>query len=260
MNENNTAICIPKNTIAYDKLTGEVLSATTEYVAFDANWVKVWIEPLFDTLVQLTASQLKVANFILANTRQKSNMFYYSAKKIASYIKVSEDVVNDALLILRKNDFIRKIDISMYMLNPMLVYYGKDNRQLSKTYFSTKSTYGKKSAHCYVWRKIWIKNFIPKLDNLSGKNLLVVLYLIKNANDRNEIRTTQRKIAEETGLCIQTVNRTMKKLQENQFFVKREGYLLLDPNSIASVTFGDRIYIKADFEKMNDIFKTDCHN
>lgn len=250
MNENNTAICIPKNTIAYDKLTGEVLSATTEYVAFDANWVKVWIDPLFETLAQLTPSQLKVACFILSNTHQKSNMFYYSASRIASYIKVSEDVVNDALLILRKNDFIRKSDISTYMLNPKLVYYGKDNRLLSKDYFRIKNTYSKYiTVHPYAWRKIWIKNFIPKIENLSGNNLLVVLYLIKNVNDRNEIRTTQRKIAEETGLCIQTVNRTIKKLQENQFFVKREGYLLLDPNSIASVTFGDRIYIKADFEK-----------
>ena len=250
MKKNNTSICITKNTIAYDEETGEVFSVETKYSTIDVNWVKVWIEPLFETLTQLSPSQLKVACFVLSNTRQKSNMFFYSAREISDYLKVSEDVVNEALRILRKNDFIRKIDISRYMLNPMLVYYGKDNKELAKKFYKIKNTYGKKVGyHPYAWRKIWIKNFFPKIQNLSGKKLLVVLCLLRHTNNRNEVRITQNEIAEETGLCIQTVNRTMQKLFENQFFVKREGYILLDPNSIARVKLDDRIYIKADFEQ-----------
>lgn len=250
MKENKTSECITKNTVVYDEVTGEVFSVATEYATFDVNWVKVWIEPLFETLTQLTPSQLRVACFVLSNTRQKSNMFFYSARRISDYLNVSEDVVNEALRILRKNDFIRKIDISRYMLNPMLVYYGKDNKELAKKFYRIKNTYGKKVAyHPYAWRKIWIKNFFPKIQNLSGKNLLVVLCLLRNANNRNEVRITQSEIVEKTGLCIQTVNRTMQKLFENQFFVKRAGYILLDPNSIARVKLDDRVYIKADFEQ-----------
>ena len=250
MNKDITAICVTKHDIAYDEETGEVFSVETKYSTFDVNWVKVWIEPLFEALKQLSPSQLRVACFVLSNTRQKSNMFFYSARAISAYLKVSEDVVNEALRILIKNDFIRKIDISRYMLNPKLVYYGKDNKELAKKFYKIKNTYGKKETYPNnEWHKIWIKNFFPKMQNLSGKNLLVVLCLLRNANDRNEVRITQNEIAEETKLCIQTVNRTMQKLFENQFFVKREGYILLDPNSIARVKLDDRIYIKADFEQ-----------
>ena len=92
MKKNNTSICITKNTIAYDENTGEVFSVETKYSTIDVNWVKVWIEPLFETLTQLSPSQLKVACFVLSNTRQKSNMFFYSAREISDYLKVSEDV------------------------------------------------------------------------------------------------------------------------------------------------------------------------
>ena len=93
------------------------------------------------------------------------------------------------------------------------------------------------------------KELLPEDSESFGENLLVVLCLLRHTNNRNEVRITQNEIAEETGLCIQTVNRTMQKLFENQFFVKREGYILLDPNSIARVKLDDRIYIKADFEQ-----------
>lgn len=250
MNLVNTSMCVPKHKIECNTDTGEVLSGETEYVVFDANFVKVWIEPLFEVLTKLSKSQLKVASFVICGAGQKTNRIDWSSLRISNYTKVSEEVVKETLLILIKNDIIRRIDRSTYMLNPRILYYGKNNTKLISKYNEIENTYKKNFTYPYMWRKFWVRNFMNKLNGLSGKSLMIVHLLIKNIDSKNQIKITQREIVEKTGLSVQTVNRTMLALRINGFFVKHEGYLIIDPHSIASVTYSDRVFIKDEFEKI----------
>lgn len=245
-----TSMCVPEHKIKCNADTGEVLSGETEYVVYDANWVKVWIEPLFEVLTKLSKSQLKVASFVICAAGQKNNRIDWSTLRISKNTDVSVEIVKATLLLLIKSDIIRKIDRSTYMLNPQIVYYGNSNKKLISKYDVIESAYKRNIPYHYVWRKIWISNFLNNVHGLSGKNLKVVELLIKNIDNKNQIKITQDDIVEKTGLCVQTVSRTMKILKENGFLIKHDGYMIIDPDSISRVSHSDRLFIKDEFEKI----------
>lgn len=66
---------------------------------------------------------------------------------------------------------------------------------------------------------------------------------------------TQDEIVKKTGLSVQTVNRVMKTLKENKFYVKHDGFHVVDPESISRVSHSERLTIRDEFEKIQRYYE-----
>ena len=258
MSLNVTSTIVKKVKITSDDDTGEVFDIETDYVAYDINWVKVQTTPLFEILSKLSESQLKVACFVFCTTGQKTNMLNCSALKISNNINVCEEIVQETFRILFKNDILRKIDRSTYMINPQIMYYGKSNEDLLKRYKLIESEYEK--DYDDYWYKLWINNFMPITHGLSGKCLKVMELLIKEMDCKNQVKITQKEIVAKTKLSLQTVNRIMKSLKEKEFFVKHEGVYLVNPEIVSKVSHSKRLTIRDEFQQIQHYYDRKKNN
>lgn len=91
----------------------------------------------------------------------------------------------------------------------------------------TKRVYGTKN----FW-KCYLMDFLSILGIFDNKQLDVFIYIVENTNQATNIFIgTYKKIAEDVGVCNQTIAKIMKKLQENNFIKKvQNGVWLVNPN------------------------------
>ncbi len=91
----------------------------------------------------------------------------------------------------------------------------------------TKRVYGTKQ----FW-KVYLMDFLSILGIIDSKQLDVFIYIAENTNQNTNLFIgTYRSISEEVGVGISTVTRIMKKLQENNFIMKKQnGVYLVNPN------------------------------
>ena len=80
----------------------------------------------------------------------------------------------------------------------------------------TKMVYGQKN----FW-KCYLMDFLSVLGILDSKQVDVFIYIVENTNQSNNIFLgTYNKIAQDVGVCRQTIATIMKKLQEHNFIKK----------------------------------------
>ena len=78
--------------------------------------------------------------------------------------------------------------------------------------------------------KVWLADFMAKLDLIGNQKLKVAFWLIDNAErNTNYINYSLRQIAEKSGLGLSTVVRTMHALQEADFIRKVNKVYMLNP-------------------------------
>jgi len=68
----------------------------------------------------------------------------------------------------------------------------------------------------FNFHKIWLQHLVNSLDGISNQKLRLAFWIIEHLDKENQLVMTQRKIHEETGMSLQTVNRTLKALQEGE--------------------------------------------
>ena len=79
--------------------------------------------------------------------------------------------------------------------------------------------------------KVWISDFMAKLDLIGNQKLKVAFWLIDHAErDTNYINYSQRQIAEKTGISLFTVTKTMKALQDADFIRKVNKVYMINPD------------------------------
>lgn len=86
----------------------------------------------------------------------------------------------------------------------------------------TKRAYGQKQ----FW-KIYLMDFLQVLGVLDSKQVDVFIYILENTEQANNTFIgSQRDVAKDCGVSLDTVSRIMKKLQENGFVtqIKRSVY------------------------------------
>jgi len=64
----------------------------------------------------------------------------------------------------------------------------------------------------FNFHKIWFQHFVNGIDSIANQKLRLAFWIIDNLNSENQLIMTQQGIAEKTGMCFQTVNRTIKAL------------------------------------------------
>ena len=65
----------------------------------------------------------------------------------------------------------------------------------------------------FNFHKLWLQMFINGLDRIANKKMKLAFWIIDHLNKENQLVYTFRRMAEETGLSIDTIIRTMKELQ-----------------------------------------------
>lgn len=91
----------------------------------------------------------------------------------------------------------------------------------------TKRAIGQKQ----FW-KVYLMDFLAILGIIDSKQLDVLIYILENTTSANNVFLgTYRIIAEKTGISLDTVRRTMVKLQKQGFILKiQNGAYQVSPN------------------------------
>lgn len=98
----------------------------------------------------------------------------------------------------------------------------------------------------FNFHKVWLQHLVNSLDSISNQKLRLAFWIIDNLDRENKLTMTQRAIAEKSGMSYQTVNRTIKALQEGNpaFLVKiNSGAYRVNPEVIWKGSHSNRMGI-----------------
>ena len=85
----------------------------------------------------------------------------------------------------------------------------------------------------FNFHKVWLRMFVEELDRIANKKMRLAFWIVDHLDSENKLVYTFRRMAEETGLSIDTVIKTMKTLQEgNPPFLKKlqSGVYVINPD------------------------------
>lgn len=111
--------------------TGEIeRMQVTSIEERDFNFHKVWLKNFIATLDLVGNQKTKLAFWIIENLN-KENQLTMTYRQIATATNMSLDTVSKTMKILLDADFLRKINIGVYMVNPDVVFKGSRNGRLN---------------------------------------------------------------------------------------------------------------------------------
>lgn len=98
----------------------------------------------------------------------------------------------------------------------------------------------------FNFHKVWLQNLITSLDGISNQRLRLAFWILDNLDGENKLVMTQRMISEKSGVCLDTVAKTMKALQSgNPAFLQKinSGAYRVNPDVIWKGGFNKRMGI-----------------
>ena len=104
----------------------------------------------------------------------------------------------------------------------------------------------------FNFHKLWLQMFINGLDEIANKKMKLAFWIIDHLNKENQLIYTFRRMAEETGLSIETVIKTMKALQNgNPPFLKKlqSGVYVVNPDILYKGSHQSRMGVIYQFGK-----------
>lgn len=75
----------------------------------------------------------------------------------------------------------------------------------------------------------YLATIINLIDNIGNKKMQVVKYILQKMDSNNKLSETIREIAKGSGCSLQTVNDTLKTLEECQIIARKVGTVMLSP-------------------------------
>lgn len=85
----------------------------------------------------------------------------------------------------------------------------------------------------FNFTKIWMKNFIATMDIVGNQKTKFCYWVIDNLNRDNMLIGTQRELAKQSGISLQTVSITMKLLMDADFLRKKySGVYIVNPDIV----------------------------
>ena len=88
----------------------------------------------------------------------------------------------------------------------------------------------------YGFTKIWLSEFMRKLNLVTDKRMKFVFWLLEKADSKNQINGNYRDMAKESGISYKTVADTMKVLIESDFIRKVKCVYMLNPDVLFKST------------------------
>ena len=123
-----------------------------------------------------------------------------------------------------------------------------ESEQLAELFYTTK----------HFW-KCYMKDFLKVMKSLSYKQFEVFIYIIENVKpSTNLFIATPHKIEKNTKCCRQTVAKTMKILQEQDFIRKiQTGVWIINPDILIKGNGGKQERLREDYQKAGLIEKAE---
>lgn len=104
----------------------------------------------------------------------------------------------------------------------------------------------------FNFHKLWLKNFIYGIRHLSNQRLEVAFWIIEHLDENNILIATQRKIAKETGISLNTVSIAMTTLQaeEPPFLIQiQQGVYKVNPDIIFKGSHAKRMGVCFEYKE-----------
>nr|CRY97064.1 hypothetical protein [uncultured prokaryote] len=102
------------------------------------NFWKMYLMDFLTVLGIMESKQLDVFIYIAENTNQANNLFIGSYRKIANDVGVCYRTVTTIMKKLQDNNFIKKVQNGVWLVNPNIMMKGNDHkRQILLTYYQS---------------------------------------------------------------------------------------------------------------------------
>lgn len=126
-----------------DQDTGEVMQVnqTTKLVYGSKNFWKLYMREFIAVLKGLSDKQYKVFVYILEHTRPSDNRFTATYQSIMKDVGCCRQTVASTLGKLKDNNFMRKVQTGIWLVNPDIMVKGNDRKRnmLLSEYRAVKS-------------------------------------------------------------------------------------------------------------------------
>jgi len=96
----------------------------------DANFHKIWLGHIVESLDLIGNKKLKVLTFIMDNLNSE-NMFLMTYKEIEQKTGISQPTIAETMKALQESDFLKKIRAGTYQINPDKIFKGGKNSRLN---------------------------------------------------------------------------------------------------------------------------------
>lgn len=107
----------------------------------------------------------------------------------------------------------------------------------------------------FNFHKVWLQHFINGMDGIANQKLRLAFWIIDNLDSENKLVKTQKQMAEEVGICYQTVNLTIKALCEpgenGMSFLQKmhSGAYRVNPEILFKGSYSNRMGIVFDYSQ-----------
>lgn len=124
-----------------DVQTGEQIfvDQITKRVYGSKNFWKCYLMDFLTVLGIIDSKQIDVFIFIVENTNQSNNTFIGTYKHISKEVGVSEPTIAKIMKKLQVNNFIKKVQNGVWLVNPNILMKGNDTkRQILLSYYESE--------------------------------------------------------------------------------------------------------------------------
>ena len=130
---------------AVNRETGEVMDLVINKEVSSQNFWKIWLSDILTVMGIISNSkQLDVVLYIMQHIKQSDNTFIGTYSEVSKNLGISEKTVATVFRTLLKNDFLRRIQVGVYQVNPKYIVKGNENkRRMIINYFNTLNPYSK---------------------------------------------------------------------------------------------------------------------
>ena len=113
--------------------TGEIIECVVieKNVENDFNFHKVWLEDLIGILEIIGTKKLVIVKWILNNFNDKDNIVFFTQRKLVKELGISIKTINETIKLLLENNFMKKIQNGVYMINPDILVKGKTGKRMN---------------------------------------------------------------------------------------------------------------------------------
>ena len=83
----------------------------------------------------------------------------------------------------------------------------------------------------FNFHKLWLHNLLATVDLIGNQKVKLAFWIIDHLDSENKLIYTFRQMAEETGISLDTVSKTMKALMDCDFLRKKQnGCYIVNPD------------------------------
>lgn len=103
----------------------------------------------------------------------------------------------------------------------------------------------------FNFEKLWLSNILDAIEDLGNQKIKLAFWIISRRNSDNLFIMTQREIAKQTGMALQTVNDTLKILTENDILRKVQiGVYQVNPKVIFKGSRCNRLNVLIEYSEL----------